>query len=157
MTHTSASLEYRRALTQQASTVGLVIALHETLVGNLRRAAEAIDRSDVQTRCDELIHGFKVLTQLEAMLDMKRGGTTAVRIDRFYKHVRSQMLAAQFKQSAEILRAQMQIVFEVRDAWQQADERIAPSKPTMSSYVSDSDTTYQTAAVEVYEAFSCSC
>jgi flagellar protein FliS len=120
MTNT-ATLEYRRAATQQASVVGLVIALHDTLVGDLRRAAEAIERGDIATRCEQLIHGFKVLQQLEAMLDMNNGGEAAINIRRFYTHVRGQMLAAQFKLSPEILREQVRIVLEIRQAWQQVD------------------------------------
>ncbi len=156
MTNATASLEYRRALTQHASTVGLVIALHDTLLGNLRRAAEAIERKDIQTRCDELTHGFKVLTQLEAMLDMKNGGVAAIKIDAFYKHVRSQMLAAQFKQSAEVLRVQMRIVLEVREAWQIVDERYA-AKPAQPQVQTEARNMYAVAAPEAHVGFSCSC
>ncbi len=116
-----ASLEYRRAATQQASVVGLVIALHDTLIGNLKRAADAMDRNDIAVRCDELVHGFKVLTQLDAMLDMKNGGEAALNIRRFYMHVRGQMLDAQFKLKPEVLRNQVRIVLEVREAWEQVD------------------------------------
>lgn len=118
MTNQMASLEYRRASTQHASVVGLVIALHDTLTGDLKRAAEAMEKNDIQTRCDQLIHGFKVLTQLEAMLDMNNGGKTAVNIRRFYAHVRGQMLSAQFKLQPAILHKQAAIVLEVRQAWQ---------------------------------------
>ncbi len=117
----TASLTYRRAATQHASVVGLVIALHDTLAGDLRRAADAIERHDIQTRCDQLLHGFKVLQQLEAMLDMQGGGETASKVQYFYNHVRGQMLAAQFKLSATILRDQAKIVVEVREAWQKLD------------------------------------
>lgn len=117
----TASLTYRRAATQHASVAGLVIALHDTLAGDLRRAADAIDRNDIQTRCDQLLHGFKVLQQLEAMLDMRDGGETASKVQYFYNHVRGQMLAAQFKLSAVVLRDQARIVAEVREAWQKLD------------------------------------
>jgi flagellar protein FliS len=116
-----ASLEYRRAATQQASVVGLVIALHDTLIGNLTRAADAMDKDNIAVRCEELIHGFKVLTQLDAMLDMKNGGEAAVNIRRFYTHVRGRMLEAQFKLDPVVLRDQVRIVLEVREAWEQVD------------------------------------
>jgi flagellar protein FliS len=116
-----ASLEYRRALTQHSSVVGLVIALHDTLAGDLRRAADAMRRNDIETRCEQLIHGFQVLTQLESMLDMQNGGPAAASIKRFYKHLRNQMLTAQFKLSPEILEEQIKIVLEVRQTWQMVD------------------------------------
>lgn len=121
MNNSMASLVYRRAATQHATVVGLVIALHDTLIGNLKRAAEAMKQNDIETRCAQLIHGFRVLTQLEAMLDMNNGGKTAVNIQRFYRHLRRQMLAAQFKLDAGVLETQMQLVLEVREAWQQVE------------------------------------
>ena len=155
MTGQMASLAYRRAATQQSSVVGLVVALHDTLVGNLRRAADAIENNDIQTRCNELIHGFKVLQQLDAMLDMKHGGPTAITVSRFYRHVRGQMLAAQFKLSAEMLREQITTVLDVRQAWHQLDsaptegrrEQIASSPSLVARSHTERD--------EVREPFTC--
>jgi flagellar protein FliS len=157
MTNHMASLDYRRAATQQASVVGLVIALHDTLIGNLRRAAEAMDRNDIPKRCDELIHGFKVLTQLEAMLDSKNGGVAAVNIRRFYTHVRSQMLAAQFKLLPEILRDQVKIVVEVRQAWEQVDSGSAAAQSFNAGMQPVGAMQMQaTMETEVRTSFSCS-
>ena len=133
MNNKTSSLAYRQAATRQASVVGLVIALYDTLVGNLRRAAEAMDKGDIQTRCDELIHGFKVLQQLDAMLDMERGGETAVKNRRFYNLLRGQMLTAQFKLSSETLKKQIGLILEVRQAWQQIDDALpSPDRPNPS-------------------------
>lgn len=121
MMNSSASLTYRRAAMQQASTVGLVIALYDTLAGDLNRAIQAMDRNDIQDRCTQLSHGFLVLQQLELMLDTKNGGKPAASLQRFYRHIRQQMLQAQFKLSTSILRDQIRIVLEVREAWQKVD------------------------------------
>jgi flagellar protein FliS len=126
MSTSSVSLAYRKAALQQASTVGLVIALYDTLVGNLGRAASAIERNDIEGRCNELTHGFKVLQQLDLMLDMVNGGQAAINLRRFYSHLRGQMLKAQFKLSTSILQEQIQMVLTVRDAWQQVDSRENP-------------------------------
>ena len=155
MTNPTASLEYRRAATQQASVVGLVIALHDTLIGNLRRAAEAMERDDISTRCEQLIHGFKVLQQLEAMLDMNNGGDTAVSIRRFYTHVRGQMLAAQFKLSPTILHDQIRIVLDIRQAWQQVDSSPIESRPAIDLTTSV-DPSMQSEAPQPRASFSCS-
>ena len=130
MTQNTAYLQYRQAATRQASVVGLVIALHDTLIGNLRRAAQAIESNDIQTRCNELVHGFKVLQQLQAMLDLENGGATAASVRRFYTHTRGQMLKAQFTLSAPLLWSQVQGVLEVRQAWHQLDS--APAEAGLS-------------------------
>jgi flagellar protein FliS len=161
MNNPTASLEYRRASTQQASVVGLVIALHDTLIGNLRRAADAMEREDIATRCDQLIHGFKVLQQLEAMLDMTNGGQVAINIRRFYTHVRGQMLAAQFKLDPKLLQDQIRIVLEIREAWQQVDS--APIEGTRrttgtgypSGELSSVDSIAASSTAETRVSFSC--
>ncbi len=156
MTNHTASLEYRRAATQQASVVGLVIALHDTLSGNLRRAANAIDKGDIQGRCDELVHGFKVLQQLESMLDMENGGQTAAKIRRFYNHVRGQMLQAQFKLSSEILLQQIRSILIVREAWQQLDSSPIEARTTKVSGYDAAGTTAEYAVESERHSFSCS-
>lgn len=156
MTNQTASLEYRRAATQHASVVGLVIALHDTLVGDIRRAAEALERNDIQARCDQLIHGFKILQQLESMLDMENGGQAALNIQRFYAHVRGQLLLAQFKLSSAILYKQIEIVLDVRSAWQQVDSAAAQvRKPALPAYDAVQPAN-EPAAAEPRLSFSCS-
>jgi flagellar protein FliS len=156
MTNNTASLEYRRAATQQASVVGLVIALHDTLMGDLRRAADAIDKGDIQGRCDQLVHAFKVLQQLESMLDMEKGGETAIKVNRFYAHIRGQILLAQFKLSSAILHQQIQIVLEVREAWQQLDSSTMEGRPASPSYGMTQAATERAEPAEARLSFSCS-
>lgn len=157
MTNHTASLEYRRAATQHASVVGLVVALLDTLMGDLRRAAEAIENGDIQGRCDQLVHAFKVLQQLEMMLDMDRGGETASKINRFYAHVRGQLLLAQFRLSSAILHKQIQIVLEVREAWQQLDSSMMEARtPAAPSYGENQAATEYAVPAEARLSFSCS-
>lgn len=128
MAGSSTSLQYRRAALQHASVTGLVVALHDTLVGNLRRAADAITHDDIQKRCNELCHGFRVLQQLDSMLDMTNGGDTALTVRRFYTYVRGQMLSAQFQLSAPLLVELVQSILNVRQAWHQLDNPLAAAK-----------------------------
>ncbi len=123
MTPTPPALAYRRAAAQQASIVGLVIALYDTLTGNLQRAAEAMHRGDLEQRGDQLKHGFAVLTQLVSLIDAERGGQTALHLRRFYGHIRQEMLRAQFAQDPAILDSAQVLLLDVRGAWQEVDLR----------------------------------
>jgi flagellar protein FliS len=152
----TSSLEYRRAAIHQASVVGLVIALYDTLAGDLRRAAQAIERGDIQGRCDQLVHAFKVLHQLELMLDRANGGETAVKLQRFYTHLRGQILLAQFKLSGEILYKQIEIVLEVREAWQQLDGSAMEGRNVSASAKAAHATTGNAVPAEARLSFSCS-
>lgn len=132
------SLAYRKAALQHASTVGLVIALYDTLHGNLSRAAAAIERNDIQARCGELVHGFNVLQQLELMVNPENGNKTAANLRRFYTHLRGQMLKAQFALSPALLREQMKMLIVVREAWQQLDARGTHQPETAHGYSNQS-------------------
>lgn len=125
MAPTPPALAYRRAAAQQASVIGLVIALYDTLAGNLQRAAEAMLRGDLEQRGEQLKHGFAVLTQLSSLLDAERGGPTAAHLQRFYAHLRQQMLRAQFEQDPAVLDAARTLVLDVRGAWQELNLRSA--------------------------------
>ena len=125
MPPTPPALAYRRAAAQQASVVGLVIALYDTLAGNLRRATLAMHQRDLEQRGEQLKHGFSVLTQLVSLLDLNQGGQTALNLQRFYDHIRQEMLRAQFAQDPAILEGAADLVLDVRGAWQEVDTRSA--------------------------------
>lgn len=155
MTYPSASLTYRRAAMQQASTVGLVIALLDTLAGDLNRAIAAMERDDIETRSNQLAHGFIILQQLEMMVDAENGGPTAGQLQRFYRHIRKGMLDAQFTRSTEILRGLVKAVLEVREAWQQVDAGETKRGKTGPKTVSAKGSQHEPADPEIRLSFSC--
>jgi flagellar protein FliS len=123
MSASTPALAYRRAATQHASTVGLVVALYDTLIGDLQRAAAAMHQEDIAERSLQIKHGFAVLTQLNTLVDPQNGGATAVQLTRFYEHLRREMLRAQFVRNAAILEQAALLVMEVREAWQEVEAR----------------------------------
>ncbi len=123
MTPLPPALAYRRAATQQASVVGLVIALYDTLAGDLQRAAIAMQKNQIEERCRQLKHGFTVLLQLYAFLDTERGGETAMHLHRFYNHIRQEMLRAQFTMDPSVLETVKLRLLDVRNAWHEVDVR----------------------------------
>ena len=132
MSYASASLTYRRAVTEQASPVGLVIALYDTLVADLQRAAAAMRHTKlgaIAERSNHLKHALQVLGQLNALLDAANGGACAQNLAHFYEHLRQRILLAQFQKSTSVLEAEVRNILEVRAAWQQLDSR-AQQQPT---------------------------
>jgi flagellar biosynthetic protein FliS len=114
-------LSYRKSAIEGASGIGLVIALYDTLWGDLRRAAEAIRHHDIELRCRELNHGTLVLGQLESWIATENGGDLAASLTQFYRHLRARMMEASVKQSAQVLEELMDLILHVRSAWQQRD------------------------------------
>ena len=122
----SNELSYRKSAIEGASPIGLVIALYDTLWGDLRRAAAAIRENDIEKRCKELNHAALVLGQLEDWIDLKRGGDLAQNLTHFYAYLRAKMMEASIAKSATMLEAQMELILHVRTSWQQRDMVITP-------------------------------
>ena len=121
MREPSCDLSYRASAVREATPAGLVVILYDILVGDLRRAINSMRSGDVEQRCDRLKHGLSALQVLEGSLDCENGGDTARSLARFYSYIRSQILRAQFENDARILQQQIQLIFSVREAWQEVN------------------------------------
>ncbi len=121
MKRNETELSYRRSAIEGASPIGLVIALYDTLSGDLRRAASAIRNNDIEARCKDLNHAALVLGQLEDWIDHKNGGELAQNLSSFYSYIRAKMMEASLSKSAQLLEAQIDLISQVRSAWQQLD------------------------------------
>jgi flagellar protein FliS len=115
------SLSYRKSAIEGASSIGLIIVLFDTLAGNLRRAAAAIRKDDIEKRCRELNHAALVLGQLESWIDINQGGESAQTLTRFYAYLRAKMMEAAVTKSASLLETQIDMILHVRSAWQKLD------------------------------------
>jgi flagellar protein FliS len=114
-------LSYRRTAIEGASSIGLMIALLDTLVCDFRRASSALRKNDIETRCKELNHALLVIGRLESWLDLKNGGEPAQNLSRFYAYLRAKMMEASVNKTPEVLDAQIKMIVYVRSAWQQLD------------------------------------
>ncbi len=120
-------LSYRIAAVDTGSPIGLLLALYDTLSGNLRRAAIAIRSQEIERRCAELSHAYVILGQLESWVDPDRDHQLAESLTLFYAYLRAQMLQASLAQSASTLDALIALVVQVRTAWQQREATLTSS------------------------------
>lgn len=116
-------LAYRRTAVEGASGFGLLIALYDTLVGNLRRAADAQRKNDIQTRCHEINHALLVIGYLEDWIDRESGGELAQKLIVFYANLRVKLIEAQVRNSAEDLEREMAVILAIRGNWQDLELR----------------------------------
>src|SRR5271165_807496 len=121
MNLSTTQLSYRRSAIEGASPIGLMIALFDTLVGDLRRAVLALRKNDIETRCRELNHATLVLGQLNEWVDLENGGESAQTLSRFYAYLRAKMMEAAVTKSAMLLETQIDMILHVRSAWQKLD------------------------------------
>jgi flagellar protein FliS len=126
-------LSYRKSAIEGASSIGLIIVLFDTLAGDLRRAAAAIRKNDIEKRCRELDHASLVIGQLESWVDINNGGESAQTLAAFYAQLRAKMMEAAGRKSAELLESQIEIIMQVRSAWQKLDTGTPPVPAEISA------------------------
>ncbi len=112
-------LSYRIAAVDASDPIGLLLALYDTLSGNLRRAAAAQRDGDIGRRCSELNHAYMVLGQLESWADQDRDKRLTESLAIFYAYIRDRMFSASLSQSASGFDALVEMVSQVRTTWQQ--------------------------------------
>ena len=122
-------LAYRRTAAEGASGFGLLIALYDTLAGDLRRATEAERNNDLEKRCQEVNHAMLVIAYLEDWTQLGSGGELAEQLTAFYSSLRRKLLEAQINRTANILEEQMALVLKIREHWQQIDLHTEPAQP----------------------------
>lgn len=130
---TPTDLAYRKTAADGASGFGLLVALFDTLAGDIRRAAQAQRQNDIERRCREIRHALDVIAHLENWVSAGPGGELAQGLLLFYQRLRKTLIQAQAKQSSEILEQQMADVLTVRELWQQNDTKLAPLTPEYMS------------------------
>ncbi|MGB6687293.1 MAG: flagellar export chaperone FliS [Terracidiphilus sp.] len=124
----SRDLAYRKSAAQGASGFGLLIALYDTLAGDLRRAAAAQRSGNIEARTNELKHALVVVGCLENWIDAD-SGELAKQLIAFYSDLRRKMIEAQAKQSAEMMDEQMASVLGMREIWQKLDLKVEDGGP----------------------------
>jgi flagellar secretion chaperone FliS len=121
-------LTYRR-MAAGTSGLGSLIALYDTLAGDLRRAAEAERGNKIEKRCREMNHALLVIAFLENRLAQGSGGALADQLSAFYSSLRRKLIVAQAKRSAELIEQQMALVLKFREQWQGLEFRPGPAGP----------------------------
>jgi flagellar secretion chaperone FliS len=114
---------YRKTAIQGTSGFGLLVAIFDSLAGDLRRAAEAERNNDIEKRCRETNHAVHVIGFLEDRLLEGDGGELADQMRRFYRTLRRRLLQAQINRSPQELEALMVGVLKIREAWQKASDQ----------------------------------
>jgi flagellar protein FliS len=128
----STELAYRKTAVEGASGFALLVALYDTLAGNLRRAAEAERTNQIEKRCEEVNHALLVIGYLEDWVERSSGGELAQKLVSLYSSLRRKLIEAQAKRSAEILEQQMELVLSIRESWQKMDLRVPDTEDTLA-------------------------
>jgi len=127
MSDYSPASAYQQSAARGASPVGLVVALYDTILRDLRRALAAQDAAQFETRVFELNHALTIIAHLRSVLDHQRGGQAASRLSRLYDVTQSMVLQANVSGSRTTLLKLTEMYGNVRQAWEQAERQLVSS------------------------------
>ncbi len=123
--NTRAGLDYRRSTAEGASSIGLTIALYDTLAGDLHKVAAAVQGGDIESRCKHTHHALLVLGHLESWIDPAANDALSHSLREFYSYIRSRIMLAQTSGTGAPVAETAKLILETRAAWQQHEERLA--------------------------------
>jgi len=103
--------------------------LYDQLVKDLRKAAAAIEESRAEDCANSVKHALLVIQQLEGSMDHTTESELVNWLVRFYSLLRSRIVAAQVSRSPEEMHAQIAMILDVREAWQQIESRSQEATP----------------------------
>lgn len=126
---TRTDLEYRRTAAEGTNGFGVLIALYDTLAGDLRRAAESEQLNDIEKRNLEVNHALLVVGHLEDWVARGSDGELSQQLVAFYASLRRKLIEAQATRSAQVLEQQMALVLDLRELWQKIDLRSESTQP----------------------------
>jgi flagellar protein FliS len=99
--------------------------LYDGAIAALNRAIAAIEAHDIEKKCHHLNRALAIILQLEGSLNFELGGEVAQTLKSFYAYARAQAIKANIENSTDILRALIENLTTVRDAWQEGERRLA--------------------------------
>lgn len=126
---------YSEGNAQGATPLGLVVALYDTILRDLRRANDAIAQKNVEKRTFEMNHALRVIAELENVLDFERGGKPATQLKSFYAVTRKMILDAGIRNSREAVDQLIEMFGTLRQAWHDADSatKSTPTSPEVTA------------------------
>jgi flagellar protein FliS len=102
----------------------LVVAVYDEAIASLGAALDAIDRGDIEARCEATVQTAEVLSVLRLALDHRGGGAIAANLDRLYAFVIAQLPLLNARNDAAIAKGLIAVLEPLRDGWAEVDDRI---------------------------------
>lgn len=111
---------YQATQIQTDDPLGLVVRLYDGMLAFLRRGADRIEARQLGEAADPIRRASDIVGELQAVLDMERGGEIARNLDRLYSFCRRRIMESHLQASPAGLREVARLLEPLRDAWAEA-------------------------------------
>jgi flagellar protein FliS len=116
---------YRRAAVESSSPVQLVVMLYDGALRFCAEARGAILRRDITAKGKALSKVIAIVGELQATLDLERGGDVATSLHQLYSYLTDRLIAASYSQAVEPLDEAVRVLSNLRDGWSEAATQTA--------------------------------
>ena len=122
---------YLQNLVENANPIRLVILLYDRAILCLEEAIDAIeggcgDLESVKRKAENLTKAVDILVVLRSSLDTGKGKEISKNLDEIYEVLIDEIVRANMKNDAKILRKVKEILEELREAWEEAERKVYP-------------------------------
>lgn len=124
MSHSMLAEQARRAYQvtaiQHDDPLGLVVRLYDGMIGFLRKGAEHLAAGHKGPAGEPIRRAADIVGELQAVLDLRRGGEVAFNLDRIYSYCRRRIMEAHLQADSAGLSEIADLLAPLRDAWVEA-------------------------------------
>lgn len=111
--------QYKTVGAESASPHRLIQMLFDTYLVRIDQAVEAIAQGDLNAKGIAISKALAILGGLEEGLDLEKGGELAENLQNLYRYVRERLLIATNKNDIAPLKEARELIFQIKDAWDQ--------------------------------------
>jgi flagellar protein FliS len=114
--------EYKTVGAESASPHKLIQMLFDTYLVRVDQAVAAIENNDLNAKGIAISKALAIVGGLEEGLDLEKGGELSDNLQSLYQYVRLRLLVATDKNDVEALKEARDLIFQIKDAWDQIPE-----------------------------------
>lgn len=120
---------FRSELTRARPTEVVVMLYNEAIL-SLTAAIKAMQRNDIEERCNRINVVTEIVATLHMSLDLEQGGEIADQLGRLYRFILAQLIGININNDPEGAAKIIDMLLPLRDAWKEVDQQMAAGDDT---------------------------
>jgi flagellar protein FliS len=115
----AAARSYRQTNVLSADPLKLIHLCYEGAISSLKLARDAYVEQDYETKGKALVRTFDIIHELNASLDMKKGGDVAKNLRALYLYMTQALTEADLNKNLKVFDDVIRMIEELKSAWQE--------------------------------------
>ena len=109
--------QYRKSSVSSASPLQLVIMLYDGSLRFMEAGKHAMVQKDIYVQNENITKAQRIVTELLATLDTKKGGEVALSLSQLYIYTYNRLVEANIEDKPEYIDECIAIISDLRESW----------------------------------------